>query len=177
VVFLLPQFNFAIQEEYYNKAALLRVFGQYTQWPEGTGMNDRSKQFIIGILGENPFGEILEKAFSSEEFKRIKEKNVEIRYIPKPQKIKIEGCHILFISKSMEGKLGQILDYTRGKPILTVGETKGFAQKGVLFNLYVDHDEIRFEINGDALRESHLVVASQLLSVARIIKMPLEGQE
>ncbi|UCH93035.1 MAG: YfiR family protein [Candidatus Aminicenantes bacterium] len=160
---------FSIKDEYYRKAALFRVFSQYIQWPENSGMKDHSKPFVIGVIGKNPFGSILETAYSQEENK-IKDKKVEIRYISKMEEI--ENCHILFISKSVKKELEDILAITRGKPILTIGETEGFAEKGVLFNLYVSRDEIRFEINGAALVESQLIADSQLLSVARIINMP-----
>jgi hypothetical protein len=164
---------FSIEDEYYRKAALFRVFSQYIQWPKDSDVNDRSKPFVIGVIGKNPFGSILEAAYSQEENK-MKDKKVEIRYILKMGEIK--NCHILFISKSADNELEEILAITRGKPILTIGETKGFADKGVLFNLYIYRDEIRFEINALALRESGLIPSSQLLSVAKIVG-PLEAPQ
>jgi len=159
---------FSIEDEYYRKAALFKIFSQYIQWPKNSDVNDRSKPFVVGVIGKNPFGSILEAAYSQEENK-IKDKKVEIRYISKMEEI--ESCHILFISKSIdkEQELEEILAVTRGKPILTIGETKGFAGKGVLFNLFISRDEIRFEINAQALRESRLIPSSQLLSVAKIV--------
>lgn len=166
---LLPLCLFSIEDEYYRKAALFKVFSQYIEWPESSGIGNRSKPFVIGIIGENPFGSILETAYSQEENK-IKDKNVEIRYISTMEEI--ETCHILFISRSVNAQLEEILAITREKPILTIAETAGFAEKGVLFNLYISADELRFEVNARALRESRLVVDSQLLYVARIIEPP-----
>jgi len=166
---VLPVSLFSIEDEYYRKAALFRVFSQHIKWPENPGKNDRSQPFIIGVIGENPFGDILEKAYLQTK-KKIKDKNVEIRFIAKMQEI--EGCHILFIAKSVGNELDDIVALTANKPILTIGEKKGFAEKGVLFNLYISGGQIRFEINALALRESGLIVDSQLLSVARIVNMP-----
>jgi hypothetical protein len=163
----------SIEDEYYRKAALFKILSQYIQWPKNSDVNDPSKPFVIGVIGNNPFGSILETAYSREENK-IKDKKVEIRYILKKEEI--ESCHILFISKSIDKELEEILAITRGKPILTIGETKGFAEKGVLFNLYIKRNEIRFEINALALRESRLIPSSQLLSVAKIVG-PLEAPE
>jgi hypothetical protein len=168
-----PSHLICIKDEYFRKTALLKAFAEYTKWPEETDMKDQSKPFIITIIGKNPFGNILEKAYHEEKIK-IKGKAVEIRYISKPGEIK--NCHILFISKSVDNELEEILAITRGKPILTIGETKGFADKGVLFNLYIKSDEIRFEINALALRESGLIPSSQLLSVAKIVG-PLEAPQ
>lgn len=166
---VLPFSTFSLEDEYYRKAALFRVFSQHIEWPKDTGIDDRSKPFVIGIIGENPFDDILEKAYSQTDIK-IKEKNVEIRYISKMQEI--EGCQILFITKSVGTELAEIITITNKKPILTIGERKGFAEKGILFNLYISKGQIRFEINAIALRESGLIVDSQLLSVARLVNMP-----
>lgn len=168
---ILPVSLFSLQDEYLRKAALLKVFGQYIHWPGETGNNDQSKPFVIGIIGKNPFGPLLEKVYSKSENK-IKNKNVQIILIKDLDPQQILSCHILFIAKSASEELEQIISYTRGKPILTVGETKGFSEQGVLFNLYVSQDEIRFEVNGAALQESRLIADSQLLSVATIVKMP-----
>jgi hypothetical protein len=136
-------------------------------------MKDQSKAFVISVFGKNPFGSLLEDAYLKEK-RKIKDKIVEIRYISRPEEI--GNCHILFISKSIDKELEEILAVTRGKPILTIGETKGFAEKGVLFNLYIRRDEIRFEINALAMRESRLIPSSQLLSVAKIVG-PLEAPQ
>lgn len=169
----LPISVFTIEDEYYRKAALFKVFGEYIKWPEETGMKDQSKSFVISVIGKNPFDTLLETAYYEKKIK-INGKSVQIRYIAKPEEIR--NSHILFISKSVDTGLVEILTVTRGKPILTIGETKGFAEKGVLFNLYIRRDEIRFEINALALRESRLIPSSQLLSVAKIVG-PLEAPQ
>jgi len=170
MILLLPVSLFtAIKDEYYRKAALFKVFSQYIQWPEESSTNNQLKPFIITVIGKNPFGSILEAAYHKEK-RKIKGKIVEIRYISRPEEI--THCHILFISKFFKMKLEEILAITRKKPILTIAETKGFAERGVLFNLFISKNEIRFEINTATLRESQLIVDSQLLSVARIINPP-----
>jgi hypothetical protein len=162
-----------LKDEYYRKVALFKAFAEYIKWPEKSSIKDLSKSFVIMVIGKNPFNDLLEKAYYKEKIK-IKGKTVKIRYISSPTEI--HKCHILFISKSVEKELRDILAVTRGKPILTIGETKGFAEKGVLFNLYIHRDEIRFEINALALRESGLIPSSPLLSLAKIVG-PLEAPQ
>ena len=164
----LPHSLSGIEDEYYRKAALFKVFSQYIQWPEHSNLKDRSKPFVIGVVGENPFGSILDKAYSQLEYK-IKDKNVEIRFIKKIGEAEIQDCNILFLSKALDMELEKILAVTRKKPILTIAEAKGFTEKGVLFNLYECKDRFCFEINALALQESRLIVDSQVLSSARII--------
>jgi hypothetical protein len=171
VVLILHSSLFSIEDEYYRKAALFKVFGQYIQWPEHSGINDQSRPFVIGVIGKNPFGSILFKAYSQMQYK-IKNKHVEIRLIESIDDEALKGCNILFLSKTVKKELKEILKITSKKPILTIAETKGFTEKGVLFNLYVCKNKFCFEINTLALRESRLIVDSQVLSAANIIDAP-----
>ena len=171
VILLSPLSLSGIEDEYYMKAALFKVFSQYIQWPENSGINDHSKPFVIGVIGKNSFDSILEKAYSQMKYK-IKNKYVEIRFIEKIDDKALESCNILFLSKTVKKEIEEILTITSKKPILTIAETKGYTERGVLFNLYVCKNKFCFEINALALRESRLIVASRVLSAARIIDAP-----
>lgn len=161
-----PAVGKAVQEdECVMKSAFLGKFARYIKWPEKAGMNDRKKPFVIGILGESLLGTHIAKLYSG---KTIEDKEVEIRYISTLRGI--YGCHILFIPSSLEKILDRIITVTRNEPILTVGDTSGFAEQGVLINFYVSENKIRFEINVPAVRNASLKVDSLLLEVARIVK-------
>ncbi len=161
----------AQESEYNLKANFLERFTRFIEWPEESAVNDISQPFILGIIGENPFGTILEQIYSQ---KTIKDKKVEIRYIS--DKNEIPGCHLLFISKSEKKVLSKILSFTREKPILTVGDTKNFAEQGVLINLYIVENKIRFEINELEARDSGLFISYRLLNLAKIVNLPIVKQ-
>ena len=55
------------------------------------------------------------------------------------------------------------------KGILTISDTEGFAQKGVLINLYKSGKNIKFEINKKELIDSGFTVSPYLLSLAKIV--------
>ena len=59
---------------------------------------------------------------------------------------------------------------TRNKPILTLGDTKGFAEKNVLINLYAESKQYPFVINAAAFRESGLKIDYHLLDMAKIVE-------
>ncbi len=81
----------------------------------------------------------------------------------------IPGCHILFIGKVSEDDLSDILAFTEHRPIVTISDTEGFAEEGVLINLYRDGNRLGFEINESAVRESGLAMSYSLLNLARIV--------
>ncbi|MCP4344945.1 MAG: YfiR family protein [Desulfobacterales bacterium] len=148
------------------KAAWLERFSRFVEWPEESGINDVSKPFVITVIGKNPFGKVLNHLYST---RKIKNKKVEIRNISEPDQISV--CHILFISGSMKRNLHKVISVTRSKPILTIGDTRGYAKKKVHINLlHPKKKEFPFEINVKAATESGLVIDSIILDWAVIVK-------
>jgi hypothetical protein len=161
---LIPLSTVAQQSEYTIKAVFLEHFTRFIEWPESSNIADISSPFFIAVIGENPFGSILDQIYTEQ---KIRDKKVEIQHISTPDEI--ADCHILFISISNREILPEILSHTRNKPILTVSDTTGFAENGVLINFYLAGDKIKFEINEKAVHESGLVMSYRLLNLARIV--------
>ncbi len=161
--------SIAQQSEYTIKAVFLEHFTRFIEWPGSFGVADTSQPFYVAVIGENPFGSILDQIYSEQ---KIKNRSVEILYLSNPDEI--TDCHILFISSSNKEILPEVLSYTRHKPILTVGDTEGFAENGVLINFYLSGNRIKFEINEEAVHESGLIMSYRLLSLARIVKQARE---
>jgi hypothetical protein len=61
----------------------------------------------------------------------------------------------------------QIVESVAGKPVLTVGDSQGFAERGVLINLFEDRGYLRFDINTAAVQASPLKFSSRLLRLGR----------
>jgi hypothetical protein len=158
-----------MDDEYSWKAASLEKFSKFVKWPKETDQNDKSQPFVIGIIGENPFGKILDIAYNEQSY-RIKDKKVKIKYIKANNPDEIPGCHILFISSSCKNNLSEILAITRDKPILTIADTKGYAEKGVLINFFISKRKIRFEINEELFHKASLKVDIRLLRMAKIVR-------
>jgi hypothetical protein len=167
--FLMPLSAVAQQSEYTIKAVFLEHFTRFVEWPESFEITDTSYPFYVAVIGENPFGSILDQVYADQ---KIKNREVEIQYISTLDEI--SDCHILFISSSNKKILPEILSRTRDKPILTVSDTNGFAENGVLINFYLDGNKIKFEINERAVHESGLVMSYRLLSLARIVNQVRE---
>ena len=116
------------------------------------------------MLGQNPFGDILENIYKN---KKIKDKKVKIVYVKKLQQL--PECQILFISKTDSEKLQKILDDLKGKPILTISDTEGFAQAGCFINYYLNENKLRFEINQKAMQNAGFTIDYRLLRVSKIL--------
>lgn len=158
-------------QEYTLKAEYLERFTHYTEWPEESAISDTSQPFVLGVIGESPFGSILDDTYAK---LKIRDKNVEIRYYSKPAEI--EGCHLLFIGNINKKSLSEILAHTKVMPVLIVSDTKDFASEGVHINLYLSQEKVRFEINESAVKESGLQMSYKLLKLGKIV-IPTEKKK
>lgn len=163
---LLPKNSNAQASEYVLKSLLISKTAQYIEWPEKNELNDKSEPFIIGVIGENPFGTLLEDMYIKEGIK-IKNKNVEIRYYTELNQI--VHCNILFISSTEKNRLNDILSHTQGKPVLTLGDTRNFGNNGVHINFYMLKNKIRFELNESSITDEGFNVDYRLRNIAKIV--------
>ena len=119
---------------------------------------------IIGVLGDDPFGSILEDTVAGE---LVKDRRLEVRRFKNVKEIK--ECHILFISRSESNKIKSILASLNGRSILTVGDVEDFALKGSIVRFVTENNKIRFRVNLDAAKAANLSISSKLLQLAEIV--------
>lgn len=152
-----------IYNEYEVKAAFLFNFISFVEWPASV-FPDADSPFNIGILGTDPFGQSLAQIIKGEKFKGRP------LVIVRSQDIgALLACQIVFIPSSEMRDLRQILKQVEKKPILTVGEKKGFASHGGIINFCIRDEQIKLEINPKVARSAGLKIAAQLLSLSRIV--------
>jgi hypothetical protein len=153
----------AQSREYQVKAAFLYNFAQFVAWPEPAFTN-ADEPFQIGVLGDNPFGADLKETVRGE---TIQGRQIVIQESRHAEAL--ANCQIVFVSKSEAGRLDQVFSKLDSKPVLTVSENPGFAERGGIINFYRERGKVRFEINPDAAEKNGLKVGSQLLRVAKIV--------
>lgn len=160
----LPSIAISQNIEYEVKAEFLERFTRFIEWPVDSSVSDLSVPFGVCVIGQSPFGSYLDEMAHEV---RIKGKAVKIHGILDPNKL--DECQILFISESEKDRLAAILTQTEKRPVLTVADTAGFAENGVLINFYKSGTYVRFEINPEAAQQSGLKFSSRLLKLARLV--------
>ena len=118
------------------------------------------------MLGDDPFGPYLEELVRGE---RIGGRPLEVRHYRRAEEVR--GCHILFISRSEDGHLEQILAQVRGRGLLTVGDTDGFNRRGGIIRFTTEGGKIRLRISVEAAKAAGLTISSKLLAHATIVGM------
>ena len=144
------------------KAAFLYHFGQFVEWPTRS-FESRDAPLVIGIYGIDPFHGDLERIVAGQQ---INGHPVTVRQALKLSDLK--SCNIVFINAAEQPHQAGILEALNGAAVLTVTEDMNqFPRSGLMINLLVEDDKIRFEINEDAALRAGLRISPKLLSLAR----------
>lgn len=153
-----------MRNEYQIKAVFLFNFTQFVAWPDKS-FNTENDPFIIGILGENPYGNFLEETVRGES---VNGHRIIIRRYAHVQDIKM--CHILYVNLKNETELEDAITRLKNRNILTVGDTAKFTQSGGIITFVVANNKVGLKINLDAVSSTELSISSKLLRLATIIK-------
>jgi len=149
--------------EYEIKVAFIYNFAKYVEWPEETAL-DSGGVFIIGVLGDDPFGALLDRIAHN---RTIGDKPIVIRRFERFEDY--TPCHILFVAASEQERLPAIVEALADSPVLLIGDTEGFARRGVAVNFFIEESKVRFEVNPEAAARAGLKISSKLLRLATII--------
>lgn len=147
--------------EYRLKAEFMERFTRFVEWPDDPSR--ASAPFAVCTTGANPFGNHLEELAAR---RRIRNRPVSVRAVREPEEIR--KCDMLFIAATRK-ELPAVLSVVGNRPILTVSDTPGFGQHGVMINFYEQGGHLRFEVNSEAAERGRLKLKSKLLKLARIV--------
>jgi hypothetical protein len=147
-------------KEYEVKATYLYSFSRFVEWP-GQSPQVQADSFAICVLGDNPFGPVLEATVARE---TIAGKSVVAKQIPTPQDA--VNCRVLFISLSEDKRLKQILTSLGTASVLTVSDLPQFTQRGGMVQFILEGNRVRFEVNLTPAERAGLTLSSELLKVA-----------
>ena len=150
-------------KEYQLKAAFLYNFAQFVKWPSDS-FTASDAPFYIGILGDDPFGAALEETIQGETVD-----NHKLRVVRGRSFEDLKNCQMIFVCRSEEGRVSEILSQLGTKPILTVSEVESFARNGGDIDFYLSGGKVRFEINPQSAQRAGLRISSQLLSLGKIV--------
>lgn len=144
------------------QAAFLFNFAKFVIWPNETLRHGDA--LIIGVVGEDPFGPILEDTIRD---KTVVGKKVVVHRFSSIQNAM--HCHILFLSTSEERHLSHMMTALAKTNILTVSDMEQFAEHGGMIAFTIEDQKVRFNINVEAVERTELKIGSQLLKLARIV--------
>jgi hypothetical protein len=153
--------------EYLIKAGFIYNFAKFVEWPAAAFAQPDSP-IVIGILGTDPFGNLIDRIVEN---KKIGARGFVVKRLKWTTDLKdLKECKILFVGASEKAHLDDLVQIVKSLPILTVGETPGFAERGGVIRFVVEDNRVRLEINVEAAHQADLTISSRLLTLARIIQ-------
>jgi len=173
-------------KEHEIKAALLYNFLKFIDWPEEKKAGEKQKEdkgakgqkqkFTIGVFGKNAF-DCFSKTIKGKCFKNKEIDVIEVTKSDIKKKDKLRTCQSLFFSKSSDVAISEINKLISKLPVLTVGESKGFLEKGGIINFVIKKKKVCFEFNLIAAEKAGLKARSKFLRLAkRVVKDKKSGK-
>ena len=144
--------SYAQIEDYKVRAGWIIAIIQYTKWHE------KVDHAVICTIGSDSVGLFLKQI--------KKEKNLPITIKEKNLDTSLDECHMLYVSDSEKDQIRSIIDHVSELPILTISTVRRFAERGGIVEFVIKEDRVSLLINISALKKSHLVLDSDLLSVS-----------
>jgi len=158
---LLPYPQEDEMEEVVIKSGFLFNICKFTRWSR---KDNPDGPIIVSIIGQTNPGNDL---YVPPE-KQIRQRKVIVQKID--SLAEVGGSHVLFITGSESDRLEAILGYIEGKDILSMGDTKGYAQRGVCINFYTEKGGVRFEINREAVQKSSIELHAQIYLIGKLVE-------
>ncbi len=152
------------------KAAFLRNFAHYVTWPNNV-FPDSSSPWHIGILGQDPFGDVLETTFEGR-----KEQGRLFEVFRADRLDELPSCQIIFVAYNDVAERRAALVVLKDKPVLTVGDAPEFLREGGVIQFQVG-DRVQMNINLDQSRAVSLTIQTKMLEVSSaVLKNGVMGQ-
>lgn len=160
LVFALAPPPASTQENPYRvKAAFLRNFAHYVGWPP-QALPDSGSPWCVGILGPDPFGEILDDTLRGRT-----EQGRGFRIVRAETLAELPLCHLVYIAYTEASQRRDALAELRNRPVLTVGDAPEFLAEGGVISFVVD-ERVSMNINLDQARAVSLTIQTKMLEVS-----------
>jgi hypothetical protein len=150
-------------KEFQLKSVFLFYFTQFVDWPPAA-FSQPNSPLVIGILGDDPFGNALDEAVRGE---KVNNRPLIVHRYKRLDEI--ADCQILYVSVSKPEELQRVLSSLKGRSILTVGDEDGFNRMGGMIRFVNENNRIRLRINLGEARAAGLTISSKLLRPAEIV--------
>lgn len=145
------------------KAVFLLHFTRFVEWP-ADAFRDSTSPVLIGVLGDDPFGPVLDEVVAGET-----RDGRPLRVRRSRDVSDLVDCHVVYISESEDPRLAETLATLRGRPVLTVGESESFSDSRGMIRFVLVGNHVRLRIQVAAAQEARLVISSKLLRQAELV--------
>lgn len=141
------------------KAAYLFNFIQFTQWPVPP-----DEPFRLCVIGRTQMDEHLAKLEGKQVLGGL---HIAVRHLAPRESF--SGCHALYLDDSQRGQVDEVLGRLAGAPVLTITDSDGLADKGMMIEIHKRDARLGFEVNLKVAKRANLVFSARMLKLATYV--------
>ena len=145
------------------KFALIEQLTLHLDWPSGSRVkDDMYSTFRFTIFSRvNPF----ESGLNGEEV-YIKWKLTKFESEPEIDLVGMGLTDLVYVPKDKLKELPKLLELLKGKSVLIIADGKGTAEQGAMIGVYIDREQIKFDLNARQLLSAGFKINPMLLKLA-----------
>ena len=156
----LPNSAFAeVTKEDRVKAAIIFKLTKFVSWPK------KKQSLTLCVIGSGSINNEIQKI--NRKFSMGRRLSVTHKM---PNASMDRLCDLVYIHNSDNQDISLVLNKLKDSPVLTISDSKQFAEKGGTIELYRTGSRIKFAINKNSIQQAQLSVDSQLLKLAKIVE-------
>jgi hypothetical protein len=141
------------------KAAYLFNFIQFTQWPVPP-----DEPFRLCVLGRTPLDEQLAQLEGKQVLGGL---HISVRHVgPRDS---LAGCHALYLDDSQRGQVDEVLGKLGSAPVLTITDSDGLADRGLMIEIHKRDARLGFEVNLKMARKANISFSARMLKLASYV--------
>lgn len=144
------------------KLGFIYNFARFTTWPENAFENENSP-IVLCISRRDP-----KLSTSGIERTEIDGRKFEVVYREDIDDLK--GIHIFYHNSDDIVLAENILGTLENRPVLTVGETEGFAGMGGMLNFFIEGNRLDYEINTAASDRAGLEFETRIIETGKHVE-------
>jgi hypothetical protein len=157
------------------KAAFVLNFARYTEWP-AESFRDADDPIEIWVLGDEKVADALaalaERA-APVSGRRLSVRSLVVERLDAPARLiaELKSVQVLFVGREVAARSASfLLAELNGAPLLTVGDTEGFAAAGGMLGLVPEQKRFVFDANPQAIARSGIELSARVLKLARSLE-------
>jgi hypothetical protein len=143
------------------KAQILVELAAYMRWPEPVR---QGRPFILAVVGTSPFGTFL-SAYASRH--TVRGRPMDVQYWSWARKDR--PCDMLFICRSEQAFVSDILEWCSARAVLTSCESAKLTRDGVMVGVVLAGNRMKIHLNRQAMAAQGFTASAQLQAMATLV--------
>lgn len=144
------------------KAAFIYNFAKFTVWPD-TAFAGSAAPITVGFVGADSLADTFEKNVVG---KNANGRDFAVKRFASAAGT--ENCQLVFVADAAQ--IASVLGATKGKAILTLGDSDSFGAAGGMVRFVKDGAKVSFDLDLTAINAAQLQLNAKLQSIAHSVK-------